>query len=171
MKYKILTKDFLEWKYSVERLSTREIAKLIGCSGMEILYYLKKYNIPRRTISEANKGEKHPFYGRVSEKNPNWKGGRIKDKVGYIYICSPKHPYRNNRNYVYEHRLVVEKYLGRYLTPKEQVHHINGIKDDNRIENLMVFASNSAHIRFHINSNNVKPEEIIFNGGKQKCLL
>ena len=61
---------------------------------------------------------------------------------------------------------MVEKYLGRYLDSKWIVHHINNIRDDNRIENLMCFISISAHRRFHGNPNNVKPEEIIFDGRK-----
>ena len=69
------------------------------------------------------------------ENNYHWKGGTTRVK-GYIYVKSSEHPYRNGGDYVMEHRLVMEKKLGRYLVSNEEVHHINGIKDDNRIENL-----------------------------------
>lgn len=82
------------------------------------------------------------------EKNPAWKGGRIYDKDGYVLIWMPDHPNRNNDNYVREHRLVYEKYLGRYLTQQEEIHHINGIKDDNRLQNLNKFLKNE-HCRLH----------------------
>ena len=56
---------------------------------------------------------------------------------GYIMRKAPYHPYANSRGYVPEHRLVMENQINRYLVPrKELVHHINGVRDDNRIENL-----------------------------------
>ena len=68
-------------------------------------------------------------------KNPRWRGGRRKRPDGYIDCYSPGHPHAD-RNRVLEHRLVMERHLGRYLTPDEIVHHKNEVKDDNRIENL-----------------------------------
>ncbi len=99
----------------------------------------------------------------IYSNNPNWKGGRCVDKDGYILIKNREHPFAKKNGYMLEHRLVVEKQLGRYLTPEEVVHHQNEIKDDNRIENLIVFASESAHQRFHTNPNNVKIG-IVFDG-------
>lgn len=70
------------------------------------------------------------------QKNHSWKGG--KTKIGeYIYIITPGHPNGHNRTErVAEHRLVMEKRLDRYLNSNEEVHHKNGLKTDNRIENL-----------------------------------
>jgi len=86
-------------------------------------------------------------YDRSGNKNPRWKGGRRKRADGYVLVYQPGHPYAY-RNYVLEHRLVMEKALGRYLQPHEIVHHINGIKDDNRIENLTV-TSRQKHPSHH----------------------
>jgi len=83
------------------------------------------------------------------EKNNFWKGGKYKTVQGYVLSYCPKHPSANQDNYLPEHRLIVEAYIGRYLDRKEQVHHINEIKSDNRIENLMVFPSHSEHMKFH----------------------
>lgn len=71
--------------------------------------------------------------GLALEKNPSWKGGRIFDKsTGYIKISVGK------KKYKYEHRLIMEKFLGRSLLPSESVYHINGVKTDNRFDNLVL---------------------------------
>lgn len=65
-------------------------------------------------------------------------------------IFCPKHPNCTKNGFVPTHRIVMEKHIGRYLTKKEVVHHINGIKHDNRIENLMLFPSGSEHLSHHL---------------------
>jgi hypothetical protein len=112
------------------------------------------------------RGVNNPFYGKkhskktkekyskdrigrwLGDKNPRWNNGKMITN-GYTSIFQANHP-SSNKNYVYEHRLIMEKHLGRYLKPTEVVHHINHIKTDNRLTNLMLFNSNSAHRRFHV---------------------
>ena len=116
---------------------------------------------------EYVQGKNHPMFGvkRFGNNNPNWSGGRHYHKNGYIWVVTPNHPHRDKDNRVLEHRLVVEKEIGRYLLSKEAVHHRGG-KDDNRPCMLMAFVSNAAHMRFEHGSE-VKDEEIIFDGRKQ----
>ncbi len=76
----------------------------------------------------------------------NYKGKRMSN--GYILIYKSDHPNCDSIGYVAEHRLVMEQYLGRYLTKEEIIHHINAIKTDNRIENLEM-TDRAEHCRFH----------------------
>src|SRR3990167_8795455 len=85
----------------------------------------------------------------LGSNNHQWKGGRIADKDGYILLKSEDHPHKRQGGYVYEHRLVMERHPGRYLKPQEVVHHKNHINTDNRIKNLELFSSHSAHIKHH----------------------
>ncbi len=72
----------------------------------------------------------------VGKKNHwKWKGGKTHIQ-GYVYLKSYDHPNKNSGGYVAEHRLVMEKHLGRLLTKNEEVHHKNGIKVDNKLSNL-----------------------------------
>lgn len=80
--------------------------------------------------------------------NPNWRGGRPTFKTGYVYILDHTHPNKDNRGYVPEHVWVMTKHLGRPLIKSEIVHHINGIKNDNRIENLILM-TRAVHMAHH----------------------
>ena len=98
---------------------------------------------------------------RSGSGHPNWKGGRRKNRNGYIEVYCPHHPvvaerntrtnrpgaYKHPNNYYEEHRLVAERKIGRYLLPEEVVHHIDGDKENNNPDNLQVFDNNGAHLR------------------------
>ncbi len=94
-----------------------------------------------------NSGKRMPQTS--GEKNYGWKGGRQKNSHGYILVYKPNHPFCNKRRYILEHRLVMEKHIGRYLLSKEVVHHINKIHSDNRPENLILFKNMNQHIKHH----------------------
>ena len=106
------------------------------------------------------------------EKHPNWRGGKIIDKDGYVLVHKRTHPFCNADGYIREHRLVIEKIIGRYLSPTEKVHHTSK-KNDNRAQKLMAFKTQTAHLRFEKDLS-IAITDIIFDGRnwkKRKGLL
>lgn len=87
---------------------------------------------------------------RFGTENNNWRGGKSKTTHGYILVrVGKEHHLSDVRGYAYEHRIEAEKKMGRGLEPGEMVHHINGIKSDNRHENLMIVADMANHKYHH----------------------
>lgn len=119
---------------AAQSLSLSEIARRLGTNKHRVKEYLQKHNIS------------HHFSPSVGPNNPQWTGGRIFDKQGYILLWRPDHPSANSGGYVREHRLVMEQKLGRPLLPTEVVHHGPGGKQDNSPENLSLYDSNGKHL-------------------------
>jgi hypothetical protein len=94
---------------------------------------------------------------QLGSRNSNWmpNGSKYLTTKGYTKI-------KINDTYIFEHRFVLEKYIK--LSSKNEVHHINGIRTDNRVENLMVFKDKSSHTAWHNNHMSVKLENILFDG-------
>jgi hypothetical protein len=81
------------------------------------------------------------FRKRSKGANHNcWKGGRVIDGQGYVRIYAPEDDRANCGRYMKEHTLVMEAYLGRRLIKGETIHHINGDRGDNRLDNLELWS-------------------------------
>lgn len=89
-----------------------------------------------------------PRKNNSGENNPAWKGGIVQLKSGYVIVHCPDHQNADGSGYVYQHRLVLEKKLGRFLKKDEIAHHLNHIKNDNRPENVEL-SNRSKHVSLH----------------------
>ena len=116
------------------------IAEKYGCSRALVCMWFKKYAIKRKKYKVWNKGYKDYNSGW---KHPQYKGGRNINHNGYIRVLNS-----GQGTYELEHRRIMEEALGQKLDPDDVVHHINGNKVDNSIDNLMV-VSRKEHLKFH----------------------
>lgn len=119
----------------VRHLQHHKIAALLGVSSDTVAQCCKDYGLKTQRTGP-----------RSGSEHTGWKGGR-KVVKGYVYLYAPDHPNCTKQGYVAEHRLAMEKKLGRYLTRQEVVHHKNEISDDNKPKNLDVFPDNAAHLQ------------------------
>lgn len=132
-------KIFLTEEYLDKKRSMTSIAKELNISHTIVSRYLSKYGIYKRTRGEQ----------QIGEQSPNWKGGRRIKPSGYVEVYCPNHPRVNKRGCVYEHQLVIEQSIGRYLREDEVVHHIDRNKSNNSLSNLMLL-TRAEHTRLHL---------------------
>lgn len=122
--------------------TSKEIAEILGERQKYVQAVMKKLDLPRL-----------PQAPRTGQHNPSFRHGRKIDRDGYVLVSAPPdHPFarkRKGREYgiIYEHRIVLEKHLGRYLDPGEVVDHIDGLRLHNCPSNLRLFGSNADHLK------------------------
>ena len=119
--YRIKNADVLRQKRQIHALANAHPCEICG----KVIYTKGA----TKCISCSKKGI-------VGANAYHWKGGRIINQ-GYIYIYKPDHPNATKSKYVYEHILVWEQTHNKPLPDGWVVHHLNGIKDDNRVKNLL----------------------------------
>jgi len=98
--------------------------------------------------------------------HPLWKGGRTKNQ-GYIVILKPEHPRANSSGYVFEHIVVWEETHGKPLPKGWIVHHLNGIKDDNRPKNLVGLPDKKHRHIFDAKAKRIQELEALLNNQHQ----
>jgi len=112
--------------YCQDKMKPTDIAKHFGCSEGAVRNEMVRQNFILRGVKEA-----HAHLD--GDKNPAWKGGKFESQ-GYVFIYTGEGEPKKRRQR--EHRVIWEKTYGKLLPKDWIVHHLNGIRSDNRIQNL-----------------------------------
>lgn len=134
--------ELIKELYTNGQESSLTIAEQLGVSRHTILYHLRKAHCTRSLSEAGTLALKQQRRSLKGDQNPFWKGGKYYHRDGYVYIRKPDHPRQSAGGYVFEHVLVWEQAHGRPLPKGYMIHHLNGIKDDNRPENLVAISRN-----------------------------
>lgn len=163
----IPSKEELQNLYSND-YTMKEIAKALNMSVGKVHKYFKIYGISTRksgiTTKKALQSFRHkrtikPWSRKgthcseatkekLSILKSNGVGNKNISNTGYVRIYFPDHPKSDGFGYIFEHDLIMECAIGRWLQPNEVVHHKNGIKTDNRLKNLELL-TRSEHMSLH----------------------
>lgn len=154
-----LVSDALVRELYLSGLRQREIAELLGCSVSTVHNRLRAAGVETRTLHDYPETERqraarerlaHGTRGPLSaetrrkisdarrQRGYEFGGAEHTDANGYVWVYQPEHPRANRAGVVPKHTLVMERALGRYLLDTEVVHHINRVRDDNRLDNLQL---------------------------------
>lgn len=137
---------------AVERMKKIPLG-LCGC-GCGRKTWVPKYDRPAkgyvagepRRFAQGHSRRVFPLRG---EDHGSWKGGRRVHDEGYIMLHDPDHERAGPQGYVLEHVKVVSDALGKSLPATARVHHVNGVRDDNRPSNLVACENDAYHALLH----------------------
>lgn len=128
--------DILRELIEVKKLRQFEAAKILGVHECTVWERCKTHHI-----------QTQPRGDRKGPDSAQWRGGRKQNAGGYWMVYSPEHPRGRKDGWILEHRLEMEKKIGRLLAPKEEVHHLDGNPQNNHPDNLILFRTSSEHQR------------------------
>lgn len=155
--------------YTCEKRPMHEVADMLSISVGYVHKLIHKYGIEPREEHMGFYGKKHKAESR-KKLSSKLKGRKISEEArckmseakklkgighkkirqdGYVAVYFPDHPKSTKAGYIMEHDLIMECLIGRHLADDEVVHHKNGIRNDNRKENLQLMTKHD-HRSYHM---------------------